>query len=81
MSDITDELRAAYEDDGFDVGEVTTNRETVRVVLLEEAGADAVRSTVTDVLGEEPPLGVNVTTESVDGHDGMNTVVSFRHRR
>ncbi|WP_290819530.1 hypothetical protein [Halovivax sp.] len=80
MSELRDELRAAYEDAGYDVGEVTENRDTVRVVLLEEAGAEDVRSIAADVLGEEPSFGVNVTTESVDGHDGTSTVVSFRNR-
>ena len=80
MAEIADELRAAYEDDGYDVRDVTVNRDLVRVVLMEEAGADQVRSIAVDAGGEEPPLGVNVTTESVDGHDGISTVVSFRNR-
>lgn len=80
MTELQDELRAAYEERGYDVGDVTVNRGLVRVVLTEDAGAEAVRSVATDVVGEENALGVDVTTESVDGHDGVSTVVSFRHR-
>ena len=80
MAEIADQLRAAYEDDGYEVREVTVNRDLVRVVLMEEVGAEAARSIAVDAAGEEPPLGVTVTTESVDGHDGVSTVVSFRNR-
>lgn len=80
MTELQDELRAAYEDGGYEVGDVTVNRDLVRVVLTGENGAEAVRSIAIETVGEEPPLGVNVTTESVDGHDDVSTVVSFRNR-
>lgn len=80
MTELRDELRGAYEDEGYDVSEVTVNRDVVRVVLAEDAGADEVRSIAIDVLGEAPAFGVNVTTESADGHEGTSTVVSFRDR-
>ena len=80
MAELADQLRAAYEDEGYEVRDVTVNRDLVRVVLMAEAGADAVRSIAAEAAGEEPPLGVTVTTESVDGHDGVSTVVSFRNR-
>ncbi|MFC3956866.1 hypothetical protein [Halovivax cerinus] len=80
MSDLTADLRSAYEAAGYDVSEVTTNRDLVRIVLAEDAGAEAVRSIVTKTLDEEPRFGVDVATESVDGQDGVSTVVSFRDR-
>lgn len=78
MTELRDELRDAYGKRGYDVGDVTDNRGLVRVVLAEDAGAEAVRSVVTEVVGEDAVRGLNVTTESVDAHDGVQTVVSFR---
>lgn len=80
MSDLQTELRDAYENADYDVSEVTVNRGLVRVVLVGEAGAEAVRSIVTDVVGEDGAMGVNVSTEAIDGHDGVSTVISFRQR-
>ena len=81
MSELHDELRTAFEDSGYDVGEVSRNRETVRVVVLDEdAEAVDLRSIATTVVDEDDVLALNVTTESVDGQDRMGTVVSFRHR-
>ncbi len=81
MSELHDELRAAFEDSGYEVGEVSRNRETIRVVVLDEdAEAVDLRSIATDVVTEDDMLALNVTTESVDGQDRMGTVVSFRHR-
>ncbi len=78
MSELTADLEAAYADAGYDVSEVTQNRDLVRIVLAEEAEAESVREIATDVLDEDPRFGVDVSTESVDGHDGISTVVSFR---
>jgi len=81
MSDVTADLREAFEDAGYDVGEVSTNRDRVRVALTEEgAEADAVRAIVHDTVGEGDVLGLNVTTENVEGQDAVQTVVSFRDR-
>ncbi|ELZ12135.1 hypothetical protein C479_04988 [Halovivax asiaticus JCM 14624] len=80
MSDLTADLQSAYEAAGYDVSDVTTNRDLVRIVLAEDAGAEAVRSIVTETLDEEPRFGVDVATEAVDGQDGVSTVVSFRDR-
>ena len=81
MSELQERLRAAFEDDGYEVGDVSTNRDTVRVVILDEgAEAATLRSITTDVVDEDDLLALNVTTESVDGQDRMGTVVSFRHR-
>jgi hypothetical protein len=81
MSELQDELRTAFEDDGYDVGDVSENRQTVRVVVRDE-GAEAadLRSIVKDVVGDDEMLALNVTTESVGGGNRMSTVVSFRHR-
>jgi len=74
-------LRAAFEDGGYEVGDVSRNRNQIRVVLLEEgAPAENLRSITYGVVDEEAVFGLNITTESVDGHDGMNTVVTFRSR-
>ena len=80
MTELQAELRAAYEDAGYEVSDVTNNRGLVRVVLAEAAGAEVVRPIATDVVGDDGALGLNVTTESAEGHDGVSTVVSFRHR-
>jgi len=80
MSQLHDELRTAYEDEGYDVADVSANRETIRVVVLDEdAEASALRSIATSVVDEDDMLALNVTTESVDGQ-GLSTVVTFRHR-
>ncbi|WP_136718173.1 hypothetical protein [Halorientalis salina] len=81
MSELQDELQAALEDGGYEIGEVSTNRDTIRVVVLDEdAEATDLRSIATDVVDEDEMLALNVTTESIDGQDRMGTVVSFRHR-
>lgn len=80
MSDERAALRTTFDDEGYDVREVTVNRDLVRVVLSETVEAGEALSVVTDALGDEPSLGVDVATESVDGHDGTSTVVSFRNR-
>ncbi|WP_247731336.1 hypothetical protein [Halovivax limisalsi] len=78
MSQLTADLQSAYEAAGYDVSEVTQNRDRVRIVLAEDVGADAAREVVDETLDEAPRFGVNVSTESIEGHDGVSTVVSFR---
>jgi hypothetical protein len=74
-------LREAFEDSGYEVEDVSRNRNKIRVVLLEEgAPAEDLRSITQEVVDADEVFGLNVTTESVDGHDGMNTVVTFRSR-
>ena len=81
MSDVHDRLREAFETEGYDVGEVSTNRDRVRVALLEEgAEADRLRAIVHDAVGEGNVFGLDVTTENAEGGDGVRTVVSFRNR-
>lgn len=74
-------LQDAFEDDGYDVLDITQNRTQIRVVLAEDrADAEQLRSITDRVFDASELLGVNVTTESVDGQDGTNTVVSCRVR-
>jgi hypothetical protein len=81
MSDATDDLRDAFEAEGYEVGEVSTNRDRVRVALMAEgAEADTLRAIVHDAVGDDDVMGLNVTTENVEGQDVVQTVVSFRDR-
>jgi hypothetical protein len=79
MSEIVDTVRDAFEAAGYEVAGVSRNRDRIRVELLEDR-ADAVdlREVTTEAVGDGV-LGVDVSTESVDGADGVRTVVSFRH--
>ena len=81
MSAVGEELRDAFESAGYDGGEVSTNRDRVRVALqVEGAKAHRLRDVVTDTVGEDSVMGLNVTTESVEGQDAVQTVVTFRNR-
>lgn len=80
MSEIAETVRTAFEADGYEVAGVSTNRDRVRVELLDErADAAACREITTDAVGDGV-VGLDVSTESVAGADGVRTVVSFRHR-
>ncbi|SDG20785.1 hypothetical protein [Halorientalis regularis] len=80
MSELQVDLRAAFEDEGYDVDDVTVNRDQVRIVLLAEGESASDLEAVTyGVVDEDDVLTMNVTTESVDGQ-GLSTVVTFRHR-
>ncbi|AQL41859.1 hypothetical protein BV210_03615 [Halorientalis sp. IM1011] len=80
MSELQAELRAAFEDEGYDVDDVTVNRDQVRIVLLTEGeSANDLEAIAYGVVDEDDVLTMNVTTEQVDGQ-GLSTVVSFRHR-
>jgi len=80
MTDLTNELAAAFEEAGYTVSETTENRDRIRVVVLDpEASGDDLRSITYDILDEDEVLGFNVTNESGTG-DEITTVVSFRHR-
>lgn len=81
MSQLQAELQAAFEDRGYEVAEASINRGLVRVALLDEdAEADELRSVVSETVGDENVLGLNVTTERDEGRAATVTVVSFRHR-
>lgn len=81
MSQLQEELQAAFEDRGYEVTEASDNRGLVRVALLDEdAEADELRSVVSETVGDENVLGLNVTAERDEGREATVTVVSFRHR-
>jgi hypothetical protein len=81
MDELQPALRTAFEEQGYTVEDVSTNRQQVRIALREaDAAATEVRSIPADVAGEDAVMGVNVTTESVEGGDEVRTVVTFRHR-
>ncbi len=80
MSEIADAVRDAFEDDGYEVATVSTNRDRYRVELLEErADAAALREITIEAAGDGV-VGVDVSTEAVEGADGVRTVVAFRYR-
>ena len=81
MEQLLDDLRAAFEERDFTVEDVSRNRRQVRIALLAaDAPATELRSVPVDVAGEDAVMGVNVTTETVEGTDDVRTVVTFRHR-
>jgi len=81
MSQLQEELQAAFEDRGYEVAEASVNRGLVRVALLnEDAEADELRSVVSETVGDGNVLGLNVTTERDEGREATVTVVSFRSR-
>jgi len=81
MSELHDELRAAFEEAGFEVDDVQQNRSRVRVtVLTDDADAETLRSVVRETVGEDGVLGLDVTTDAPEDQDDVVTVVSFRHR-
>lgn len=81
MSDVTDELRRAFESAGYEVDRVSENRDSIRIAIREDAAdAGELRAIATDVCGEAAVLGFDVTHETTAGDDAVGTVVSFRHR-
>ena len=81
MEELTDALRTAFQDAGYDLGEISVNRKRVRVAVRDsEASAETLREITSDAVDEDDVLGFNVTTESVGGSDDVVTVVSFRYR-
>lgn len=80
MTDLTDELAAAFEEAGYTVSETTDNRGRIRVVVLDsEASGEDLQSITYNVVDEDEVLGFNVSNETGTG-DEITTVVSFRHR-
>lgn len=81
MPAITDDLRAAFEDAGYEVDTVSENRGTVRVALREDdAEADALRRVVEESVDEESVYGLQISFETSDADPAVGTVVSFRYR-
>jgi len=81
METLPDDLREAFEAAGYDVAEVSANRDRIRVAVLEEtASGDDLRRITHEVVDESETLGLNVSTESEEAQEGVTTVVSFRYR-
>ena len=79
MSDLKAALREAFEAEGYDVADVSANRSRYRVELLGQQPAAELRTIASETLGDGL-VGLDVAAESVDGADGVRTVVSFRYR-
>jgi hypothetical protein len=80
MDDLTAALTEAFEDAAYEVGETSTNRDRVRIAVLDpEASAEELREITHGVVDEDDVLGFNVTTESAEGQQ-VRSVVSFRYR-
>lgn len=76
-----DELQEAFEANGYEVTDVTENRDRTNVSLREaETPADELREIVHEVAGDDV-IGLKITNETVGGGDDLGTVVSFRSRR
>jgi len=81
MTDIVATIRDAFEHTDYDLGDVAVNRGQVRVPVLQKgADPDALRAVIEEALGADAVVGVAVSTETIDGEDGVGTVVSFRYR-
>ncbi|WP_181687340.1 hypothetical protein [Halorhabdus salina] len=81
MEELLTNLRTAFEAQGYTVEDVSTNRKQVRIALREDdAQATEIRPIPAEVAGEDAVMGVNVTTESVEGGEDVRTVVTFRDR-
>ncbi len=80
MDNLTDSLAETFEEAGYEVGETSTNRSRVRVVVLDpEASAEHLRELTYSTVEEADVLGFDVTTESGETQQ-VRSVVSFRYR-
>jgi hypothetical protein len=80
MQELKEKLRAAFEDAGYSVEDVTINRKRIEIAIRDaEASGEQLREITYDSIDEDDVLGFNVTTEST-ANDEINTVVSFRYR-
>ncbi len=81
MADITADLEAAFESQGYDVAEVSQNRKQIRIAVLDdEASGEELRGLTYDVVDESDVLGLDISTESAENQEDVTTVVSFRYR-
>lgn len=81
MDELLSTLRDSFENEGFTVADVSRNRDRIKVVVLTAgASAEELRSSTYEAVPEDAVLGLDIQTESVEGYDGMNTVVTFRYR-
>lgn len=80
MEEIKTTLREAFESEGYEVDDVTTNRDKIQVSIRDpEASGERLRELTDETLAEDDVFGFNVTTESTASGE-INTVVSFRYR-
>ncbi|WP_436902902.1 hypothetical protein [Halovenus halobia] len=80
MQELKTTLREAFEQAGYDVEDVTTNRKRIEIAVRDpEASGEKLREITYEAIDEDDVLGFNVTTEST-ANDEINTVVSFRYR-
>lgn len=81
MSELGEELRAAFESDGYEVGEVMQNRKQYRIsVLDDDASASDLRAIVESVVDGDEMLGLDVSTDTEGDDSTVSTVVSFQYR-
>ena len=81
MSDVTADLRTAFEDAGYAVDGVNDNRGRIQVSLRADAASvDDLRAITEDVCGESSVVGFDVTSETTAGDADVGTVVAFRYR-
>ena len=80
MEQVKTTLQESFESEGYEVDDVTANRDKLRVSIRDpEASGERLRELTYDTLDEADVLGFNVTTESTASGE-INTVVSFRYR-
>jgi SHS2 domain-containing protein len=80
MQELKTTLRDAFEEAGYSVEDVTTNRKRIEVAVRDpEASGEQLREITYDSVDEDDVLGFNVTTKTT-ASDEINTVVSFRYR-
>lgn len=80
MEELKPTLREAFEESGYEVDELSNNRDNVRISVRDpEASGEDLRAVTYETLDESDVLGFNVSTEST-ANDEINTVVSFRYR-
>jgi len=80
MSDVGTAVSDAFEAHGYEVADVSRNRDRHRVELVDErADAADLRSIVEEAAGDGV-VGIDVSTEALEGADGVRTVVAFRYR-
>ncbi|WP_418281263.1 hypothetical protein [Halorubrum sp. DTA98] len=81
MSDVEAALSEAFEHTDYDLGDVSVNRQQVRIPIRQEgADPEALRAIVDEAVGEENVFGLTVTTETIAGDDTIGTVVTFTYR-
>jgi hypothetical protein len=82
MTDIEDDLRAAFAPTNYDVGGVAVNRQQVRVTILQEGvDPEALRAVVEEAVGADTNMTFHVRNETIEADDTVGTVLTIRRRR